>query len=177
MHGSKTRVALRALPALLALGLVPFALAPAASTDAGQSDLAAVRQFTAGLSTPAKAAAAGWFDSGLPCFDNPGTGDNNGGMGLHWLREAPDNAEPDPARPEALVFETRPNGKQKLVAVEYVVDYASWPSAQPPMLFGQPFTTVTLPGGLVVYKLHAWIWKPNPNGMFADYNPRVTLCG
>jgi hypothetical protein len=23
------------------------------------------------------------------------------------------------------------------------------------------------------YELHAWLWKPNPSGVFADYNPRV----
>jgi hypothetical protein len=29
---------------------------------------------------------------------------------------------------------------------------------------------------LPVYVLHAWVWKSNPSGMFADYNPDVASC-
>ena len=29
---------------------------------------------------------------------------------------------------------------------------------------------------LGVYVLHAWVWKYNPNGVFADFNPRVGDC-
>jgi len=175
MAFSPRRIVLRVLPALAALALVPLALPSAQANQSGdnrQDELAVARQTTAGLRTPESAAAAGWFDSGLPCFDKAGTG----GMGLHWLRKVPDNARPDPAKPEALVFEPRANGTQQLVAVEYVVDFATWPSAQPPSLFGHSFTPLTLPNGLKVYKLHAWIWRPNPDGMFADFNPSVAMC-
>jgi hypothetical protein len=24
--------------------------------------------------------------------------------------------------------------------------------------------------------LHAWVWSPNPDGMFADMNPRIGAC-
>jgi len=173
------RAVVTAVTLVAGLAVVPFLVssASAGQGDGRQDQLAAARQFTAGLRTPAQAEAQGWFDSGLPCFDNPGSGDNNGGMGFHWLRKAPDNSQPDPARPEALVFEPGSGGAQRLVAVEYVVDFATWPSTQPPELFGQPFTTTTLPGGTVVYKLHAWLWRQNPNGMFKDFNPDVALCG
>jgi hypothetical protein len=175
--GTRLRHLLRVSPALVALAFTPMLLPAAhASSSTGQSELAAARQFTAGLRTPEQARAAGWFDSGLPCFDNPGPGDNHGGMGFHWLRKAPDNSRPDPAKPEALVFEPEANGQQRLVAVEYLVDYATWPSAQPPMLFGQPFTTVTLPNGAMLWKLHAWLWRPNPQGMFKDFNESSNLC-
>ena len=166
------RIAL-ALPALAVL--VTAAVLPHASAnqDRAQDELAAARQFTAGLRTPAQAAAGGWFDSGLPCFQNPGPGDNNGGMGLHWLRKGPDGSMPDPARPEALVFDPV---TQRLVAVEYVILKDAWVGQQAPTLFGKEFTVATLPGGTQVYKLHAWLWKPNPNGMFKDFNPDVNLC-
>jgi len=171
---NRLRGALLLLPAAAAAALVAVALPSAsADQDRGQSELAAAREFTAGLRTPARAEAAGWFDSGLPCFQNPGSGSNNGGMGLHWLRKGPDGAVPDPAKPEALVFDPV---TKKLVAVEYVVLKDAWVGAQPPSLFGQTFTPTTLPNGAVVYKLHAWIWEPNPNGMFKDFNPRVSLC-
>jgi hypothetical protein len=149
------------------------AAASGRSADHRQDELAAARAFTAGLRTPAQAAAAGWFDSGLPCFENPGTGSNNGGMGLHWLRKGPDGAVPDPAKPEALVFDPVTH---QLVAVEYVILKDAWVGHVAPSLFGQDFTPATLPNGAVVYKLHAWLWKPNPNGMFADFNPDVSLC-
>lgn len=29
---------------------------------------------------------------------------------------------------------------------------------------------------LSVYILHVWIWKWNPDGMLADFNPRVQSC-
>jgi hypothetical protein len=43
-------------------------------------------------------------------------------------------------------------------------------------LFGQEFELV--PAGNrygipAFYELHAWIWKFNPLGLFADWNPRV----
>jgi hypothetical protein len=43
----------------------------------------------------------------------------------------------------------------------------------PPVLFGQQFHLNT---ALDVWVLHAWIWKWNPSGVFADYNPRVSAC-
>ena len=29
------------------------------------------------------------------------------------------------------------------------------------------------PPGPAFYLMHAWVWKPNPAGMFADWNPNV----
>ena len=29
---------------------------------------------------------------------------------------------------------------------------------------------------LGIWALHAWIWRPNPGGMHADFNPQVSLC-
>lgn len=82
--------------------------------------------------------------------------------------------------PEALVYEPGPNGRMRLVAVEYVVLQSAWHdagNASPPSLFGQQFELVTSPdryGLPAFYELHAWIWKHNPSGMFNDWNPRVS---
>jgi hypothetical protein len=46
-------------------------------------------------------------------------------------------------------------------------------AAEPPRLFGQDFHHNN---ALSLWALHAWIWRHNPLGMFADYNPRVALC-
>ncbi len=175
MNARRTLTSLAVLVAVA--GVVVAALAiPAANARHRHHDrweLSAARHFTAGLRTPERAEAAGWFDSGLPCFDNPGRGYNTGGMGLHWLRKAPDGATPDPGKPEALVFDPV---TLRLVAVEYVVLKDAWVGRKAPRLFGHTFTPTTLPNGAEVYKLHAWIWKHNPHGLFADYNPRVASC-
>ena len=107
------------------------------------------------------------------CFD-----DVSGGMGVHYVRNVGDG-EIDPANPEALVYEVTQSGRLRLVAVEYVAVQALFPDG-PPELFGQQFTpksfTFADGGELEIYKLHVWIWKWNPNGLFADFNPRVRDC-
>ncbi len=43
-----------------------------------------------------------------------------------------------------------------------------------------PFTLVTAPNAYELpdfYELHLWLWKTNPNGLFADWNPRVSCRG
>ncbi len=87
----------------------------------------------------------------------------------------------DPATPEALVYQQLPNGKLRLVAVEYVVFQGAWDAehSSPPSPFGQQFLLVRAPNryGLPpFYERHAWIWKDNPSGMFNDWNPRGA-CG
>ena len=67
----------------------------------------------------------------------------------------------------------------QLVALEYVVLKADWDAlhADPPSLFGQEFMVTPDPNrfGLpAFYSLHAWIWKHNPAGTFAMWNPDVS---
>jgi hypothetical protein len=100
------------------------------------------------------------------CFDSP-----EGGMGVHYARNIDETL--DARDPEALVYEVGRHGRLKLVAVEYIAPEGFVDPDDPPMLFGQmlhhhPF--------LPVYILHAWIWKSNPDGVFADFNPRVKAC-
>jgi hypothetical protein len=88
----------------------------------------------------------------------------------------------DPLRPEALVYAPGPRGQLRLAGVEWVVFQADWDAANavPPTLFGQPFRAVAEPNryGLPpFYALHAWIWQPNPLGMFNDWNSRVSCRG
>lgn len=82
------------------------------------------------------------------------------------------------AKPETLVYAPE-NGKLRLAAVEYLVLKPAWDAkhASPPSLFGHRFN-VTPAGnrfGLpAFYSLHAWIWKHNPAGTFAMWNPAVS---
>lgn len=145
---------------------------PAASAR-GQSGLSEARQGTAAFHNLSHAEAAGYASTldTLGCFQNPGVG----GMGLHYLNGALlTDPSVDPSTPEALVFEMSPNGHLKLVGLEYIVLAADVPDpANPPTLFGHDFHPHPV---LPLYVLHAWIWQPNPLGMFADWNPRVAMC-
>lgn len=77
----------------------------------------------------------------------------------------------DPASPDALIYEPGIEGHPKLVGVEFAVPYPLAPT--PPTFLGNTFQAEDEFG---VFALHVWIWRKNPNGMFAESNPRVS-CG
>ena len=99
-------------------------------------------------------------------------------MGVHMFDPARLATGFELTRPEVLIYEPQADGSMKLVAVEYVVMDAD----QDPSTDERP----TFPGGVhfhgaagggeapVFYPLHAWLWKTNPEGVFVDYNPRVS---
>jgi hypothetical protein len=110
------------------------------------------------------------------CVEQPG----QGGMGIHYLNAALLDAELDPLRPEMLVYQQTKTGKHELVALEYVVFAPVWDAVhpQPPVLFGHPFHLVRTPNRyatpMPLYELHVWLWEPNRNGLFNDWNPAVS---
>jgi hypothetical protein len=89
-------------------------------------------------------------------------------MGYHYLKGV--DASLDPLAPEALVYEPTSHGL-RLVGVEYIVPLSQSNSA--PQVLGQTLHANT---GLGLWVLHAWIWRPNPAGMFKDFNPNVADC-
>jgi hypothetical protein len=96
---------------------------------------------------------------------------NLGGMGFHYAKESAIDNNVNLLEPEALLYEPQKNGQMRLVAVEYIVPYAVRPrDGAPPVLFGQNFLQFDDFG---VWGLHAWVWKNNPAGMFAPWNPDV----
>jgi len=162
------RAGFLAAAAALSTGLLTVSgVATASAAPSIQAQLAQVRAGTAAFHSIPAAEAAGYIKL-LPCFDDP----NLGGMGQHWIRPGA-FAEPlDPASPAALVFEPRADGSYQLVAVEYVVPDPDKVMAAPHLL-GQTFTYLP---SLGVWKLHAWIWRPNPAGMFKDFNRNSAMC-
>jgi hypothetical protein len=127
----------------------------------------AVRAATAQFHDTARADAAGWHKA-LWCFDKPGVG----GMGWHFINGPLINGTVNATQPQALVYEVD-GDELELVAVEYVVPYTAANANNPPRMWGQTFLHVEALG---IWALHAWIWKSNPLGMHAAYNPRVELC-
>jgi hypothetical protein len=135
---------------------------------AGDASLEGVRKATRQFHDVKKAEAAG-YERFLDCFDLPGVG----GMGQHYVQLNSLDANLDPLKPEAMVYEVKKNGRLRLGAVEYIVPVDAWNGTNPPKLFGRSFFLVR---NLNVWALHAWIWKKNPLGTFESYNPRVRMC-
>lgn len=75
----------------------------------------------------------------------------------------------DAASPEALIYEPRPDGRMRLIGVELAVPYALAPES--PTFLGQSFQREDEFG---VWGLHVWLWSHNPEGLFAESNPRVS---
>jgi hypothetical protein len=173
---------------LAAIGSVAAALgawvSPASASQSG--DEAAARAGTARYHNLGTAMSEGYGlftdAAGIACIDNPA-----GGMGIHYVKGSlVMDGDVDARTPEALVYEPQPNGRLRLVAVEYVVFQAAWHDAHPndtgkPELFGEEFEAVGADNryGLPpFYELHAWLWNHNPNGTFGeDWNPRVSCAG
>ena len=86
----------------------------------------------------------------------------------------------DPAKPEVLVYAPDRHGRLHLVALEYVVFQAPWIAehgSAMPMLFGQMFMATGDHNRFDIpafFSLHVWLYRHNPSGLFAPFNPRVS---
>jgi hypothetical protein len=99
----------------------------------------------------------------------------SGVMGIHYINDAlaSDGGTFDVTRPELLLYVPGPFGP-RLVGLEYFAPDTGQPA---PHLFGQRFDGPMAghePGQPVHYDLHVWAWWPNPNGLFAQFNPWVS---
>lgn len=158
------------------LGIAPIALSGTASASPA-SDLGAARQASAAFHSVEAAEAAGYTLELADIYGETCIADRAeptaGAMGVHLVNPDLLDDTLDPAQPEVLVYQYRRNGTLKLVAVEYVAFKTDVPVQ--PSLFGAAFDSNSgarygLPA---FWALHAWLWKPNPSGMFAMWNPSV----
>ncbi len=121
-----------------------------------------------------------------------------GAMGIHFFR--PDllgiSAPPNPRvdgngthtdfrKPAILIYEPQADGSLELVAVENLVFQKSWHAAgndRPPSFHGVEYDTMQDDPATEIdeahmfephYDRHVWLYRDNPNGMFAQFNPRV----
>lgn len=102
----------------------------------------------------------------------------HGAMGVHYIHAGRlDDGKLVLDEPEALMYEPRPDGSLRLVALEYIVWEKDWPSLIPPSFLGQRLRRKTSVGPHPVdafYEIHVWHWRDNPSGLFSDWNPAVT---
>lgn len=102
-----------------------------------------------------------------PCEVRPG----EGAVGAVYVNLGRLDGRFDLDRPEALIYEESSNERAKLVGAEFAIPYALWTKKEPPVFLGQAFQTEDEFG---VFALHAWIWRRNPNGMFAEAHPGIS---
>ncbi|MGH7447662.1 MAG: hypothetical protein ACREK1_03350 [Longimicrobiales bacterium] len=129
--------------------------------------LAGLKQATARFHDIAAAVEAGWSAQITECMELPGTG----GMGYHYGNVGLIDAVAEEFAPELLVYEPQKNGRKRLVAVEYIIPFDAWTETAAPSLHGVDFHRNEVFG---LWVLHAWVWKHNPAGIFADWNPNVS---
>jgi hypothetical protein len=122
------------------------------------------------------AAKAAGYAAANECVEDP----KYGGMGIHYASEKLiADGKLDIARPEILVYQPAADGELRLGAVEYFQvdgDQDLATADDRPSLFGVPFDGPMLghePGMPIHDDLHVWLYKDNPAGLFAAFNPRV----
>ncbi len=121
------------------------------------------------------AATAAGFVEVSPCVASPA-----GGMGFHYANQSLVDEVIDATAPEVLLYEPTPTG-MVLVGVEFLVLADAWDAVSTalPELDGEPFADHRDPAarhGLPFghYDLHAWVWRTNPDGMWAPFHPQVS---
>lgn len=144
----------------LTLAFMVVSGAPAAADPGYHDDLAQVRRATAQYHNIANALADGYVQAS-PCVP---------GMGYHYVSFALDGTTA--LAPNVLVYAPSGNGKLKLVAVEYVVFSATLAVA--PIIFGQTYFGPMTHGIPRHFERHVWLWLGNTDGVFAQYNDKVT---
>lgn len=168
----------------------------------GEPTLAQIRAGTERFADVEKALAEGYIrDPGNICDDASMMGQpaSLGTMGIHFFRPdllgitAPPNPRVDGVgthtdftNPSVLIYEPQEDGSLELVAVENLVFIKAWEAAGnsgPPTFHGvawdrmvdDPATELDEAHNFAPhYDRHVWLFRENPNGVFAQYNPAVT---
>ena len=192
----KAIMAAAALAAAVTVGARP------AQAAGGEPSLDEVRAATERFRDVRVALAEGYVrDPGNLCETAPmmGRPASLGAMGIHYFR--PDQlgitAPPNPRvdgngvhtdfrKPSILIYEPQADGSLQLVAVENLVFQKSWHAAGNaglPRFHGveydrmqdDPETSIDEAHMFAPhYDRHVWLYRENPNGVFAPFNPNVS---
>jgi hypothetical protein len=139
----------------------------AGAREAIERDVTRIRTATATFKSLDSAVVAGYARDAGHCLDNP----PNGAMGYHHMNAALMDTRIELERPEILVYERMPDGEYRLNGVEYIVPFSVWPETkEPPVVMGQQLKPAP---SLGIWYRHVWVWRDNPSGLFADWNPEV----
>jgi hypothetical protein len=167
-----------------------------------EPDLAMVRMATDRFRDVDVALAEGYVRDPMDLCDTAemmGRPAELGAMGIHFVR--PDllgiTGPPAPRvsgtgthtdfnQPAILIYEPQADGSLELVAVENLVFIDAWEAAghkEPPSFRGVPYDRMADDPATAVdeahmfephYDRHVWLYRHNPRGTFAQFNPDVT---
>ena len=158
---------LTAIAFVLACAARPAVAQTPALGEAADRDVARIRAATAAFKSLDEAVAAGYARDVAHCVDNPPAG----AMGFHHVNNSLLDDRIELERPEMLVYERMPDGEYRLNGVEYIVPFSVWPRTNdPPVVMGQKLKPAP---SLNIWYRHVWVWRENPSGLFADWNPLV----
>jgi hypothetical protein len=157
------------MPALLAAAAAAALTACGSATGPTftpeqQRDLNVLFRVTSPYMAFSQAAAAGYSARLTDCMT-----DAAGAMGYHYGNVAFIDGAARLEEPEVLMYEPQGDGSLQLVGVEYVVPLSA--ADNPPSLFGLPFHRNE---AFQLWVLHVWLYRENPRGLFADWNPSVS---
>jgi hypothetical protein len=168
----------------------------------GEPDLAAVRAATERFRDVNVALAEGYIRDPFDLCDTAemlGQPAELGAMGVHYFR--PDllgiAGPPDPRvsgtgthtdflTPAILIYEPQEDGSLELVAVENLVFAEAWNAAghhEPPSFHGVAYDFMENDPSTEAdeahmfephWDRHVWLYRDNPNGIFAQFNPNVS---
>jgi hypothetical protein len=168
----------------------------------GEPSLAEIRRATEKYRDVKVALAEGYIrDPANMCetADMMGLPRETGAMGIHYFRPdtlgitAPPNPRVDGAsthtdflKPAILLYEPQHDGSLALIGVENLVFAKAWKEAghdAPPAFHGVTYDTMIDDPTTPIdeahnfephHDRHVWLYRENPNGVFAPFNPRVT---
>ena len=188
-------------PRIIAAALA-LALAPANAGVPSAVDLAPVRAASERFRDVQQALAEGYVPApGSMCETSAmmGRAGPDIAMGIHYFRPdllgitAPPNPRVDGTgihtdflTPAVLIYEPQADGSLQLVAVENLVFKKAWEAAghkAPPSFMGVPFDDMAddpatqadeAHGFAPHYDRHVWVYRDNPFGVFAQFNPNVS---
>ena len=183
-----------------AVGLA--ALTVAGSAAAGDPTLDEVRAATERFRDVNVALAEGFIRDPMDSCETAlmmGRPAAEGAMGVHYFRpdllgvSGPPNPRVDGTgthtdfgNPAILIYEPQADGSMALVAVENLVFIAAWEAAghtAPPSFHGLAYDRMEDDPATELdeahmfaphYDRHVWLYRDNPNGVFAPFNPAVS---
>lgn len=145
------------------------------------------------------AIAEGYITDGM-CFtaEMAGAPAHLGAMGVHYFhpgllgvtavepRVDGTSTHTDFTRPAILIYEPQPDGSLELVAIENLVFREAWQRAgnqAPPVFHGVAYEEMADDPATEMdeahefephYDLHVWLFRQNPSGTYAPFNPAVS---
>lgn len=200
--GSEGRPSEGSPPADAAPAAAPAVTVASSRPMPGEPTLEEVRRATEKYRDVRVAEADGYVRDPMDICDTAemmGRPASDGAMGIHFVRlDALGISGPPSPRvsgtsmhtdfltPAVLIYEPQRDGSLELVAVENLAFKAAWEAAgntAPPTFHGVPYDYMVDDPATELdeahmfephYDRHVWIYRENPKGVFAPFNPAVT---